>query len=97
LANRQNKKPNLNNNTQKRPYPSPKATNKSENGIKRSRTKKKKTKLHIPVDDESTNRERNGEEDGFCAAEMRANVCVRERRRSEHCERATPALLISFS
>jgi hypothetical protein len=44
LANRQNKKPNLNNNTQKRPYPSPKATNKSENGIKRSRTKKKKNK-----------------------------------------------------
>jgi hypothetical protein len=85
-----NKKPNLNNNTQKRPYPSPKATNKSENGIKRSRPKKNKTKLHRPVDDESTNRERNREEDGFCEAEMRAKLCVRERRWSEHCERATP-------
>jgi hypothetical protein len=66
-------------------------------GSKEAERKKKKTKLHIPVDDESTNREKNREEDGFCEAEMRAKGCVRERRRSEHCERATPALLITFS
>lgn len=65
-------------------------------GSKEAERKKRKTKLHIPVDDESTNRERNREEDGFCEAEMRAKGCVQEREGvdgANTCERATPRAL----
>jgi len=80
LANRQEqKKPNLNKQytkndhiqVQKRPI-------RVKMGSKEAERKKQKTKLHIPVDDESTNRERDREEDGFCEGEMRAKVCVCE-------------------
>lgn len=38
---------------------------------------------------ESTNRERDREEDGFCEGEMRAKVCVRARASTERTLRAS--------